>query len=335
MTTKNPFNSPEHKYGTTVASLLERRERVATSEGINYGASRMFPGLVERILGELSDQDKKILEIDAGAGLLTRALLKAGHKVSVVEPAPLLQRALENIESERLTVYSGFVEDMLVNYAGVQTFNEDVDGGEGTGSPDPIFDSAVVSFPARRGRGILAQICEVLPLVKNKIVLVLPDDGSVDWTSTLRAVSLKGYRVSAEFVVDTAALEEGQRGAKFESGEADVGNIKRSMLMVVHADPTIENPLCPGQVISAWGASIRCIEVPYPVPRGAATRLVRYFKTGGDRSILIKTEPDGMHHLYGNLRTAAHRLARDQITVRRVSAGIQLMQIIQSEVADA
>ena len=63
------------------------------------------------------------------------------------------------------------------------------------------------------------------------------------------------------------------------------------------------------------------------MPRGAATRLVRYFIAGGDRAVLITTEPEGLKRLYGNLRTAAHRIARDEVTVRRVDGGIQLMLI--------
>ncbi|MCL2437780.1 MAG: hypothetical protein FWE48_00720 [Coriobacteriia bacterium] len=318
----NPFASPEHQYGTTLESLLERRERVAKSEGANYGAGKMFAGLTERVLKELPAKGGKVLEVDAGAGLFTRMLLAAGHEVTAIEPAPLLCKKLEEINGKELAVHCGFIEDM--------SFDDD-ESSEGEDDA-PLYDSAVVTFPARRGRGILALICELLPLVKDKVMLILPDDGSVDWTSTLRAISLKGYHATAEFVVDNEALENAQRTGKFELGQMEVGQIKRTMLMTIYTTPRVENPLNPAQVITAWGASIRCIEVPYPVPRGAATRLVRYFKAGGDRSILIKTEPAGMHHLYGNLRTAAHRLARDQITVRRVDEGIQLMQIIQSEI---
>ncbi|MCL2403219.1 MAG: hypothetical protein FWC86_03165 [Coriobacteriia bacterium] len=319
----NPFASPEHRYGTSLESLLERRERVAKSEGANYGAGKMFSELTERVLRALPAEGGSILEVDAGAGLLTRMLLAAGHEVTALEPAPLLCKLLEEIDNDGLEVCPGFVGNLSTN-------SENNAPGEQDAAF--LFDSAIVSFPARRGRGILALIVELLPLVKDQIMLILPDDGSVDWTSTLRTISLKGYRATAEFVVDLEALESAQRTRKLELGQMDVRQIKRAMLMTVHAKPQIERALSPSQVISAWGASIRCIEVPYPVPRGAATRLVRYFTAGGDRSILIKTEAAGMHHLYGNLRTAAHRLARDQIAVRRVDEGIQLMQIIQSEI---
>jgi len=362
----NPFIFPEQQYGTTLESLLERRERVAKSEGASFGVSKMFMELSDRIISELPTDGGKVLEVDAGAGLFTKTLLARGYTVTAIEPVPVLYERLNAIQSKQLTAYCGFVEDFSFpcpdnknqSYALTKKQYEDALGGEsdaaasttepfatpsaggavGSASLDdgalntlannrePVYDSAVVTFPARRGRGIFALICEILPLVKGKVMVVLPDDGSVDWSSTLRAVSLKGFKATAQFVVELPAVE-----AAKESGQTELGQVKRAMLLTVDATPLIDDPLCPSQVISAWGAAIRVIEVPYPVPRGAATRLIRYFRAGGDRSILIKTEPDGMHHLYGNLRTAAHRIARDQIAVRRVDNGIQLMQIIRSE----
>ena len=315
----SPFILPEQQYGTSLESLLERRERVAKSEGENYGASRMFSKLAEAILktlppsGSSGSSGGRILEVDAGAGLFSKLLLDQGYHVTAVEPVPMLYRRLEEIGNDRLEAHLGFIEDLLAKKA----FGNQVE-----------FDAAVVTFPARRGRGILALTCELLSLTSNKIILVLPDDGSVDWSSTMRTIALKGFKVTTEFIVDTVAIERAQESG---AGNFDLGSIKRAMLMIVDATPLIKQPLCSSQVITAWGATIRVIEVPYPAPRGAATRLIRYFKAGGDRSILIKTEAEGMHHLYGNLRTAAHRIAREQITVRRVDNGIQLMQIVQSE----
>jgi|GEM_PF-566348 len=355
----NPFILPEQQYGTTLESLIERRERVAKSEGTNYGSTKMFSELSRHIMAELPAGGGNILEVDAGAGLFTRELLEEGHIVTAIEPVPLLCDMLEDIKDDNLDAHCGFVEDLFLPDLSDRTYyvdqqnrrdvrvsapGDDVSDSYAdsqsagkrandallntlTADDKPTYDAAVVSFPARRGRGILALICELLPLAKEKVILSLPDDGSVDWTSTMRAISLKGYKARAEFIVDLPAIEQLQK-----EGQLDLGQIKRSMLMIIDATPLIEQPLCPSQIITAWGASVRVIEVPYPVPRGAATRLIRYFKSGGDRSILIKTEPDGMHHLYGNLRTAAHRLARDQITVRRVDNGIQLMQIVQSEI---
>ena len=67
--------------------------------------------------------------------------------------------------------------------------------------------------------------------------------------------------------------------------------------------------------------------MPYPAPRGAATRLVRYFLAGGDRAILVQTDARGAERLYGNLRTAVHRLGRDEVTVRRTDEGIQIVRL--------
>jgi len=308
----NPFILPEQQYGTSLESLLERRERVAKGEGANYGAGRMFSKLAEAILKTLPPGGEgKILEVDAGAGLFSQLLLDQGYHVTAIEPVAMLYRRLEEIDNDRFEAYRGFVEDI---------FEGRVFGNR------PEFDTAIVTFPARRGRGILALTCELLTLARDKVVLVLPDDGSVDWSSTMRAIALKGFKVTTEFIVDTTTIERLQ-----ETGAFDLGSIKRAMLMTVDAKPLIKRPLSPSEIITAWGATIRVIEVPYPAPRGAATRLIRYFKAGGDRSILIKTNPEGMHHLYGNLRTAAHRIAREQITVRRVDNGIQLMQIVQNE----
>ena len=352
----NPFILPEQQYGTTLESLLERRERVARSEGGNYGAGRIFPELVNRVLSELSDKDV-VLEVDAGAGLLTRQILSRVTAVTAIEPVPLLYRKLNEINSSKLAAYCGFVEELFAPALSPKEMPEHVQSarailgfdptaagmakrGCDLGADDinsvllktaiedggPVYDFAVVSFPARRGRGILALICELLPLVKDRIFLLLPDDGSSDWSSTLRTVSLKGHKAEAEFVVDNSAIEEAQR-----TGQLDVGKIKRAMILTIHAKPLIEKPLCASQIVNAWGTALRVIEVPYPTPRGAATRLIRYFKSGGDRSILIKTEQEGMRHLYGNMRTAAHRIARDQVTVRRVDDGIQLMQVPANE----
>ncbi|HSK46816.1 MAG TPA: hypothetical protein VLA05_02290, partial [Coriobacteriia bacterium] len=71
----------------------------------------------------------------------------------------------------------------------------------------------------------------------------------------------------------------------------------------------------------------RTIDVPHPAPRGTATRLVRYFLDGGDRALLVRTDRKGVDRLYGNLRTAAHRLGRDEITVRRTDDGVQVVRL--------
>ncbi|MCL2606326.1 MAG: hypothetical protein FWD93_03500 [Coriobacteriia bacterium] len=317
----NPFVLPEQQYGTTLESLLERRERVAKSEGTNYGSSKLFKGLAGRVLRDVRP-GSRILEIDAGAGLFTRLFLKRGCVVTAFEPAPVLYDMLTCIDDENLTTHCGFIEEQ---YPLDDDLNDD-GADEGDSLFTAPFDSAIVTFPARRGRGILALICALLPLVNEKVLVVLPDNGSVDLSSLLRSVSLRGYYATAEFVVDLPAVRD--VGA---AGQGELSQIKRAILISVAADPLIPQPLCPSQVLNVWGSTVRTIDVPYPVPRGATTRLIRYFRAGGDRSILIKTDAQGMHHLYGNMRTAANRIARDQVSVRRVDNGIMLMRVPPSE----
>ena len=71
--------------------------------------------------------------------------------------------------------------------------------------------------------------------------------------------------------------------------------------------------------------------MPLPAPRGTATRLVRSFLSGGDRALRVRTDPRGIERLYGNLRTAAHRLAKDEITVRRHGDVIHLVRLPKAE----
>jgi len=308
----NPFVLPEQQYGTTLESLLERRDRVARSEGIKYGSGKVSARLAECVLSRLHP-GCKVLEIDAGAGLFTRLFLKRGCLVTAFEPAPFLYDILSQIDDERLTVHRGFIED-------VYPLEDSLENTIG----EAPYDRAVVTFPARRGRGIFALICALLPLVKEEVLVILPDDGSVDLSSVLRTISLRGYQVNTEFIADLSAL-------RAAAGQLDLSKIKRALLLSIKAEPLVEKPLCPSLVLGAWGATVRVIEVPYPVPRGATTRLIRYFRAGADRSILIKTDKEGMHHLYGNMRTAANRIARDQVSVRRVDNGILLMQVPPSE----
>ncbi|MCL2680002.1 MAG: hypothetical protein FWF11_00775 [Coriobacteriia bacterium] len=320
----NPFVLPEQQYGTTLESLLDRRDRVARSEGSTYGSNKMFPRLVQRVLTDVSP-DSTVLEIDAGAGLFTQLFLQRGCDVTAFEAAPYLCDLLKQIDNKKLSVHRGFVEDSYP-FTGALT--------PSAAAPAP-FDTAVVTFPARRGRGILALICALLPLVQQKILVILPDNGSVDLSSLLRTVSLLGYCVRAEFIVDLSAVEAVQTTqAGRSSGQVELGQTKRAMLVSVQAQPLVKKPLCPSLVVNAWGTTVRVIEVPYPIPRGATTRLIRYFRAGGDRSVLIKTDPAGMNQLYGNMRTAANRIARDQVSVRRVDNGLLLMQVPPNEVAE-
>jgi hypothetical protein len=54
---------------------------------------------------------------------------------------------------------------------------------------------------------------------------------------------------------------------------------------------------------------------------------VRYVLAGGDRAVRVGTDPRGVERLYGNLRTAVHRIARDRLTVRRDGDSIQIVRL--------
>lgn len=285
------FMTPDARFGATLESLLARRERSAEHEGDKFGASRMFSQLAARVLAEVKPS-MHVLEIDPGAGHFTRLFLARGAQVTALEPSPTFAHALrDTISDDRLTVVEGFTENL----------DEDI-----------RFDMVVVTFPARRGMGLLELVNELAEVTDGKILVLLPDDGSLDWAYLTRGAAIEGFDVSTRFITEGPSIP--------------VDDMKRGVILSVDA-VSVVRAIKPHE---AWGLSARTIEVPYPVPRGAATRLVRYFVAGGDRAVLIKTEPIGLNRLYGNLRTAAHRIARDEVTVRRVDDGIQLMLIPKS-----
>lgn len=284
------FLTPDARFGATLESLIERRERAAMHGGASFGTNVSIRELVQGVVHHISGGDR-VLEIDAGPGHFSRVLSKRDVELTVLEPISMFVAELEQISSDAenpFKVYKGFTEDL---------------------PPDARFNTALVSFPARRGTGLLALINEVAPLVSEKIIVVLPDEGSLDWAYLTRACAIEGFKVHAEFYVEVEKKE--------------VRSLKRAVLVVIEKVHNFSDM----RLDEAWDLAARTITVPYPVPRGAATRLVRYFIAGGDRAVVIKTEPIGLSRLYGNLRTAAHRIARDEVTVRRTNDGIQLMLI--------
>lgn len=289
------FLTPDARFGATLESLLDRRERVAVHEGVSYGKDLLSRELLSGLMRHIAPQSS-VLEVDAGPGHLTKALLSRQVTVTALEPSPLFVRDLQALQEsagvEKLAVVTGFTEAL---------------------PPDSHFDSALISFPARRGVGLLALVNELAPLISRKILVVLPDDGSLDWAYLSRACALEGFKVTTEFHVD--------------SSHEKVIDMKRAVLIVIEKVDTYRDLRLEG----VWDLEARTIHVPYPVPRGAATRLVRYFRAGGDRAVFITTEQKGINRLYGNLRTAAHRIARDEVTVRRVDDGVQLMLIPKND----
>jgi hypothetical protein len=168
--------------------------------------------------------------------------------------------------------------------------------------PEIAFDVAVVTFTPRRGVALVRLLLELATRVANRIVIML-DDRSLDWAYLARSAATQGFGVRMRFVV----AEDG----------------RRAVLLV--ADVSDWQPSFSQQ--EEWTEDVNSIEVPYPTPRGAATRLVRYFLAGGDRALVLTTDPRGADRLYGNLRTAVHRLAREEVTVRRQDETVQLVRL--------
>ncbi len=168
--------------------------------------------------------------------------------------------------------------------------------------PEIAFDVAVVTFTPRRGVALVRLLLELATRVADRIVLML-DDTSLDWAYLARSAAMQGFGVRLRFAV----AEDGRRAVLLV---ADVSDWSPSFAS--HEE---------------WTEDVKSIEVPYATPRGAATRLVRYFLAGGDRALVLTTDPRGVDRLYGNLRTAVHRLAREEVTVRRQEGTVQLVRL--------
>ncbi|MDZ4168605.1 MAG: hypothetical protein U1E26_02970 [Coriobacteriia bacterium] len=277
------------QFGVPIESALARRDRLANSYDFVFGHERVFPELVKALLEEVP-YSETLLEVGAATGLLTQPLLSRADSLIALEPSPgMLRRILmsEVANDPRLGTMLGMVED-LTELA--------------------VFDNAVVTFTPRRGVGLLTLLNLLAKHVRKSIVMLLDDDGSMDWAFVARSASIQCFDVRIRIVTDGACGE---------------GDQKRAVILVAGVEKWCEQ--C--EIDDAWDLEARVVEVPYPAPRGAATRLVRYFLAGGDRAIQVKTERDGVERLYGNLRTATHRIARDEITVRRTDDGVQLVRL--------
>ncbi len=276
-------------YGVPLDRALAQRERHADDFDIDFGEERVFPGLVEFLLDEVTPE-ASVLEVGAASGLLTRPLLERAGRVTALEPsAGLLRRLLSSsvADSPKLLIRQGMVEDL---------------------SPDKTFDVAVVTFTPRRGVGLSRLLVELGLRVKDKIVLLLDDDNSMDWAYLARAAAVQGFDVSLRIL---------------SSSVGQLENRRRAVLLVVNVsgwEPA-------DRLLDSWALDASEVRVPYPTPRGEATRLVRYFLAGGDRAMRVSIDQRGEERLYGNLRTAVHRLARENVTVRRSTDGIQIVRL--------
>lgn len=269
---------------------LAMRERLADKYDIDFGRSRLFPQLVEALIEEVPEGGR-LLEVGAATGILTRPLLERSGHVTAMEPSSgLLQHLLasEVAESPRLSIRQGMVEDLL---------------------HDDTFDVAVVTFTPRRGLDLYNLFIQLAIRVRERVVFMLDDDGSLDWAYLARSIARQGVDVRIRVVTN---------------GEQAPELHKRSVLLVasvVRWHPAQVDPA------DQWGQDATRIAVPYPVPRGTSTRLIRYFLAGGDRAVFIEVDPRGIERLYGNLRTAAHRLAREELTVRLQGEMIQVVRL--------
>lgn len=290
--TDKPKKTPDTsdaQFGVPIEPTLARRERLANRYDYIFGQERVFPELVNALLEEVP-AGTNLLEVGAAAGLLTRPLLTKAGTLTALEPsAGMLMRLLESdvANNERLATMQGMVEDL---------------------TDRAMFDDAVVTFTPRRGMGLLTLLTGVASHVKNRIVMLLDDDGSMDWAYVARAAAIQGFDVRIRIVTNEVCGEHEQ---------------KRAILLIAG----VASWCAECNTEELWELEARIVDVPFPSPRGAATRLMRYFLNGGDRAIVVKTETEGIERLYGNLRTAAHRLGRDEVTVRRVDDGIQLVRL--------
>jgi len=284
-----PVVPPE--FGVPIESALARRERFANAYDFDFGQERVFPQLVPALLAEIPD-DVEMLEVGAATGLLTAPLLGKARSLTALEPSPGMLRRLVSSDvasSPKLGTMQGMAEDL---------------------TPDAMFDVAVVTFTPRRGIGLLHLLKTLARHVRQCVVMLLDEDGTMDWAYLARAASLQGFDVRLHIVTEGPSAPDSRRAVILVAG---VGSV---------ADGVEPEDI--------WEFESRTIDVPFPAPRGAATRLVRYFLTAGERMLLVRTAEEGLDRLYGNLRTAVHRLGREEVTVRRTDEGIQVVRLPRS-----
>lgn len=278
---------PDTQFGAPVQKVLARRDRLAARLNGDLGAERVFPELVDCLLDELPEGGS-LLEVGAGTGLLTPLLLARADSMTALEPSAAM---LELLRAK------SFAKDKDLKT--IQGLIDDLNESE-------FFDNAVITFTPRRGVGLLALLTRTAPHVRERIVVML-DDATMDWAYLARSAALRGFDVRLRMVV----------------GEGEGDERRRAVLLIARVSDWTKEM----ETEEVWEVEARVVEVPYPAPRGVATRLVRYFLAGGDRALVVRTNKKGLQRLYGNLRTAAHRLGRDEITVRRTDDGVQLVRL--------
>lgn len=277
--------------GRQFETAVARRERIADNYGIEFGSERVFPELIAAMFEEVPEW-RSVLEIGAATGLLTKPLLKHSRDVTALEPSQgMLRRLLEKDVA---------ADEHLTVVKGVV---EDL-------PKQPAWDVGVVTFTPRRGVALVRLLHEVAQRVTDRVVVLMSVDGTLDWAYLSRASVLRGFETRVRLIP--------------RAGEKPPGVV----LTVLITEAAREARTFAD---AEWAVDAREVSVPYPPPRGAATRLVRYFLSGGDRALTIDTDSRGVERLYGNLRTAVHRLGRDELTVRRSGDVIQLVRLPKAD----
>ncbi len=169
-------------------------------------------------------------------------------------------------------------------------------------SPGVAYDIAVVTFTPRRGRGLLKLLLELAVRVRESVVMML-DERPFDWAYLARSAASYGFNLRLRLVQGP----EGKRAVVLTAGVEDWEPV--------------------AAIGDDWVSDAREVLVPYPAPRGAATRLIRFMQAGGDRALLVQTQPEGVDRLYGNLRTAVHRLGRHELAVRRDGDAVTIVRL--------
>lgn len=170
------------------------------------------------------------------------------------------------------------------------------------------FDAAVVTFTPRRGQSLSRLLGELVRRVSGKIVLMM-EESSLDWVYLARDAADQGFEPAIRII---SGAEEH----------------KREVLLCIGVRKRRHMPAAKGV---SWTPPTREVPVPYPPPRAAAARLMRHFLSSGEPSMLVVTDPRGADRLYGNLRTAAHRLGREEVAVRRHGDAIQVVRLPRGE----
>ena len=156
--------------GIPLETAMSTRDRVAAEVGADFGLDMIFPQLVDAMLAEVPEGGA-ILEVGAATGAITRELLPHAGFVTAIDISEGMLRTLLSMpfaQADNLRVMQGLAEDL----------------------PREItFDAAVVTFTPRRGHALSNLLPELAQRVADRIVVVLPDDRTLDWAYLARTAS--------------------------------------------------------------------------------------------------------------------------------------------------